>query len=165
MPAGSPSRSERLPVDLRRAYGRDNLDSSGIHHRLLSCRLSNWPAGKHKGARRAVNEEGQSIQIPLAWIGVEEVPIFFANQAVVQFQQNEFILTFGQMSPPAILGSTEEERAEQAEEIPYVPVKPLARLGLTEARMRELIALLEVNLRNYEQYQQQIRGGGQWPNM
>ena len=112
-----------------------------------------------------MDEEGQGIQIPMAWVGVEEVPIFFANQAVCQFQQNEFILTFGQMSPPAILGATEEERVEQAAQIPYVPIKPLARLGLTEGRLRELIAVLEANLRNYEQYQQQLRGGGEWPGM
>lgn len=112
-----------------------------------------------------MSEEGPRIDIPLAWVGVEEMPIYFANQVVCQFEQNEFILTFGQMSPPAILAGTEEERLEQAEQIPYVPVKPLARLGFTEMRIRELIAVLEANLRNYEAHQQQIRGGDAgWPS-
>ncbi len=110
-----------------------------------------------------MDEQNPSIDIPLSWIGTEELPIFLVNQFVCQFNQEEFILTFGQMTPPALLG-TEEERIEQAQQVAYVPVKPLARLGFTEARMRELIAVLEVNLRNYEEHQRQIRGGEQgWP--
>lgn len=110
-------------------------------------------------------DERPGIQIPLAWIGVEELPIHLANQFVCQFEQQEFILTFGQMSPPALLADTEEERAEQAEQIDFVPVRPLARLVFTETRLRELIAVLEANLRNYEQHQQELRGGEEWPNM
>ncbi len=110
-------------------------------------------------------DERPSIPIPITWIGVEEVPIYLANQFVCQFEQQEFILTLGQMSPPALLGETEEERAEQAAQIDYVPVKPLARLGFTESRLRELIAVLEANLRNYEQHQREIRGGEEWPNI
>lgn len=111
-----------------------------------------------------MDEQNPSINIPITWIGVEELPIFLVNQFVCQFNQDEFILTFGQMSPPALLG-TLEERQEQAEQIAYVPVKPLARLGFSETRMRELIAVLEVNLRNYEEHQRQIRGGEQeWPS-
>lgn len=110
-----------------------------------------------------MDEHNPRIDVPLAWIGTEELPIFLVNQIVCQFNQDEFILTFGQMTPPALLG-TEDERIEQAQQIAYVPVKPLARLGFSETRMRELIAVLEVNLRNYEEHQRQIRGGDQeWP--
>lgn len=109
-------------------------------------------------------EGSQDFSIPLVWIGAEEHPVYLTNQFVCQFNQDEFILTFGQMVPPAILGS-EEEKTQQADQISYVPVKPLARLGLTRARARELIAVLEANLQNYEQYQEQIRGGDQqWPS-
>lgn len=126
-------------------------------------------AEKHRGTGgrkvREALDERPGIQIPLTWIGVEELPIHLANQFVCQFEQQEFILTFGQMSPPALLGGTEEERAEQAEQIDFVPVRPLARLAFTETRLRELVAVLEANLRNYEQHQQELRGGEEWPNM
>ena len=110
-----------------------------------------------------MNEGEPDIQLPLTWIGPEEVPIQLVNQMICQFNQDEFILTFGQMAPPLLLG-TDEQKLEQAEQIAYVAVKPLARLAMTQARVRELIAVLEANLANYEQYQQQIRGGDQgWP--
>jgi len=109
-----------VSADLRRIDEQDDLVSPEIHlHFIVACFPVDYRVSrrrKHtKGESQSVDQEGHGIQIPIAWVGVEEVPIFFANQVVCQFQQNEFILTFGQMSPPAILGATEEERAAQAE--------------------------------------------------
>lgn len=111
-----------------------------------------------------MNEETPSFDIPLAWIGAEELPVHLINQFVCQFNQDEFILTLGQTVPPAIIGATQQERAEQLEGIAYVPVKPIARLAFTRSRLVEYIATLQANLDQYDQHQRIIReqmGGGE----
>jgi hypothetical protein len=88
--------------------------------------------------------------VPLAWIGVEDLPALVANQAVVQFTaENEFIVIFGQVAPPILLGN-EEQRREQLRSVTFAAVKPVARLGLTRARVQELIQVLNENLANHD---------------
>lgn len=45
---------------------------------------------------------------------------------------------------------------EQVEQIEFVPVRTLSRIAMTEVKLRELIAALEVNLANYERARAQI---------
>jgi len=92
------------------------------------------------------------FEIPIVISGAEDVSIHFANQFVIQHQQNEFILTVGQMSPPILLGS-EEERREQAKQISFVPVKVIARIAMTRERLVELISVLQQNLAVFDQKQ------------
>ena len=100
--------------------------------------------------------------VPLTWLDVEDVPVFFANQFVIQYEQDEFILTLGQMTPPLLLG-TPEEQVDQLENLDFVPVKPLARIAFTRARLRELVQLLagsgEMYDRDQEMRDQRMRGG------
>jgi|SRR5215208_731414 len=100
-------------------------------------------------------EDGGSIDIPLAWVGAEELPINLVNQFVCQFNQDEFILTLGQMVPPAIIAPTPEERMEQAEQVSYVPIKPLARLAFTRQRLVELVHTLQANIHQYDEFHRQ----------
>ena len=98
-----------------------------------------------------MDEGNTGRPIPLTWIGAEELPVLFVNQFVAQVDEGgEFFLTLGQTLPPALIG-TPEERAEQLEQIAYVPVKPVARLALTERGCQELIANLQNVRDNYEQ--------------
>jgi len=58
-------------------------------------------------------DEQDRVEVPLTWIGVEDVPILTANQMLIQFTaRDESILGFGQVAPPILLG-TEEERHQQ----------------------------------------------------
>lgn len=93
------------------------------------------------------------IEVPVVWLGVEDVPILHANAFVSQIDAqtlDALILTVGQMTQPAISGATEQERRQQVESVAYVPIKPVVRLGLTEARARELVATLQANLDHLE---------------
>ena len=76
----------------------------------------------------------------------------------VQAEEGAFYLTIGQTLPPALIG-TPQERAEQLEQIAYVPVKPVARLALTRSRLQELAALLQTNLDQYDEMTRQMREG------
>lgn len=97
-------------------------------------------------------DENLRRDVPLTWIGAEDFPLLFANQFVVQIHEGTFFLTVGQMVPPALVG-TPEERAEQLEQIAYVPVKPIARLTLTPDDARRLSSALNANLDQLEQAQ------------
>jgi hypothetical protein len=107
-------------------------------------------------------DENEQREIPLTWMNVEDVPVLFANQFIIQHNQDEFILTIGQMVPPALLGD-EQQRAAQLQEIERVPVKPLARIAFTRARLVELVQALEGNREIYDHTQQarddEMRGG------
>lgn len=93
--------------------------------------------------------EAEGRQIPLTWVDWDETPIIFANNFICQFQPGEFVLTIGQMFPPPLVGSHDEVR-EQADQIDFVPIRTLARVGMTRKRLVELISALEANLRNHD---------------
>jgi hypothetical protein len=96
-----------------------------------------------------------SAAVPLVWVGADDLPVHFANQFVSVVQANEIFLTIGSVVPPAILGSTVEERKAEVERITYVPVKPIARLGLTPAGLKQLIEVLQTTLEKHEQLPRQ----------
>ncbi|MGI8439251.1 MAG: hypothetical protein ACR2NV_03460 [Thermoleophilaceae bacterium] len=58
----------------------------------------------------------------------------------------------GQATPPPLIGTPEQ----MLEQIEFVSVRTLNRIAMTEVKLRELIAALEVNLANYEHARAQI---------
>ncbi len=84
-------------------------------------------------------EEPKEFQIPVSWVGAEELPVLLANQFVGRVHEDTFFLTVGQMVPPALIG-TPEEQAEQLEVLAYIPVKPLIRLTLSRADVQQLVS-------------------------
>jgi len=90
------------------------------------------------------------VSVPLVWVDLDAVSVEMANQFVSQFEPDQFILTVGQVAPPMIIGS-EEERLEQLRRISYAPVRTLARVSMSPARMRELVSVLQQSLQHYEQ--------------
>jgi len=92
----------------------------------------------------------EGITLPVVWVGADELPVHFLNQFLGVVQANEIFLTLGTLVPPAIMGATTEERRKHAETVPFVQVKPIVRVALTPARLRELITVLEQTLSNYE---------------
>jgi hypothetical protein len=98
-------------------------------------------------------EEPEAIQLPVVWSGVEETPMLYANSFLVQFDPQalgSFLLTVGQLTPPALIGTPDEIR-EQAEQLSYVHCQCIARLVVTPAKLAELIAVLQANRDQYEQ--------------
>jgi hypothetical protein len=100
--------------------------------------------------RPLMADEENVVQLPLVWVGGDEVPILFANQFLGQYHQDDFLLTVGQLAPPALLG-TPEERREEALTMSFVPVKVLARFGMTRSRVEDLIGVLQQTLKNFEE--------------
>lgn len=92
----------------------------------------------------------EPIAVPLTYVGFDETPITFANAFLVQHDADEFLLTVAQLAPPPITAATEEEARVQLGAIPFVPVRVLARFGMTRRRLVELIAALQQNLENHD---------------
>lgn len=86
--------------------------------------------------------------VELKWVGIEDMPIYFCNQFAIQHVQNEFVLTLGSTTGPFILRPLTKEEADA---LTSVAVKPVIRIGMTPDRLMELIGILEVNLRKYQQ--------------
>jgi len=111
--------------------------------------LASWRRAKYG----SLMSEPGGIEIPVVWLGAEEVPILHANAFVSQFDpqtMDALTLTVGQTTFPAIAAATDEEREEQIRNVAFVPVKPVVRLALTERRARELVAVLLANLDQLE---------------
>jgi len=90
-------------------------------------------------------DDEDGIVVPLVWLGLEETPVQAANQFIVQHDPmavDEFYLTIGHVTPPAITGTPEEQR-EQAKRIQFVPVRPLGRFQLTRQRYSELLSAMQ----------------------
>jgi hypothetical protein len=99
-------------------------------------------------------ETREWIQIPVVWDGLENVPIALVNQALGQVgQQEEIILSFGQLTPPPLIGDMEQQQ-EQARRIERLAIKPVARLGLTRAGLDDLIRILNETRDNYDKIQE-----------
>ena len=90
------------------------------------------------------------MQVPAVWVGADDLPVQFLNAFLMIVQPGEIFLTLGSYQPPPIVGATVEEREAAAKAVSFVPVKPIARVGMTPDRLRELIRVLEEGLQNYE---------------
>ncbi len=93
------------------------------------------------------------IAIPIVFIGAEETPIIYVNHVIAQFERDEFIVTVGQFAPPILIG-TPEERREQLRLVSNVPVRVVARLAFNRDRIRQLIGVLEENVKQYDKAHQ-----------
>ncbi|MGD0247844.1 MAG: hypothetical protein ABSB75_02215 [Candidatus Limnocylindrales bacterium] len=95
------------------------------------------------------DEHIEPVQMPLAYVGVDDAPIEFANQFAVQLGKDALILLVGQVAPPFVLGTADEQR-DQLRNTPFVPVRILARYGITLAVSRELRDLLTRQIELYD---------------
>jgi len=99
----------------------------------------------------------ENRQFPVVWVGTEETPVRFANQVLGQIgPQGEILLTFGQLTPPAFVG-TQDQIAEQAKQITQVQTQTVARLVITRAGLDELIELLRQTADNADRAQEMVR--------
>lgn len=87
-------------------------------------------------------QQGPDIHVPINWRPAEAVPVYLGNQFMLQFVGDGYILSFGQVTPPAIIGPTQEN----VEQIDEIPVYILGRVSMTPERTRALMLLLRRQL-------------------
>lgn len=92
---------------------------------------------------------GKKIKIERTY--PDDLKSYFVANVVVQHQPDNFILSFFEVWPPAILGETEEEKLKEFNTIDQVEAKCVARLVLTPSKMKEFLDTMADNWKNYEQ--------------
>jgi hypothetical protein len=97
------------------------------------------------------DEAGESnvVEVPIAYVGLDDAQVVFANQFITQIAGDEAIVTFAQVAPPFLLGEADERR-QRAAALPFIPIKVLARYGMPVARLRELGNLIRTQLEAYD---------------
>jgi len=93
-------------------------------------------------------EEGP-IDIKLFLTGAEEKEIVFSNIAVVQHEEQEFRVDLCTVLPSArtwVAGRS----TGAGKTMPYLPVKVVARIGMTAPRMVALIDALQTNFQAWQ---------------
>lgn len=88
----------------------------------------------------------QPVALPVAWVGLDELPVLSVNQFVGQPEPGVAFVTLGQVTPPMVGGGTPEEAQAQLARLPFVPIRAVARLALSRRRLRELIEVLQGTL-------------------
>src|SRR5438874_6844428 len=94
--------------------------------------------GKTAGDGRPAGDSREELgarEIAIEWVEDASVPVTFVNTILSQFTHGEFILTFAQYIPP----DTRSLGPEELDRIRSVPARVVLRVGLSPARMRELI--------------------------
>ena len=91
--------------------------------------------------------------IPVSWVGVDEVPVQFVNCVLTQIDDfGDLIVNFGQMTPPVLTGTTQEENLRLLERVAYVPVRAVARISMSRTRLEQVIGFLQAGLALQEQH-------------
>jgi hypothetical protein len=96
------------------------------------------------------HSDDEIVQIPVAWVDLDDQPVLMANQFIGQVEQDEIVVSIGAQVPPPILGNSPEERREQLLRVAFIPVRPIVRLSMTPRRVEELAHILRDTLENYE---------------
>ena len=95
--------------------------------------------------------DGQEVEIPFLFIGTEDVPIVFSNLQIVQHEEQEFVITFGQYTAPLLTpGADADEIARRA---PHVAVRAVARVGMTAQRFERFVGALQSNFESWKKKQ------------
>lgn len=89
----------------------------------------------------------RGFRLRLDWRVADGFPISYANQFMVQVLRDEFVITLGQIAPPAVVNPTHEE----IEALPKT-ISPMviARVAVTPGGLRQLLELLQRQLNRYE---------------
>jgi hypothetical protein len=98
--------------------------------------------------RGSMTNEPEPIEIGSAWVGVDDLPVHFANAFTGVVGPNAIFLNVGSQVPPTI---ESEEDFEHLRAIGYLAVKPIARLALTPQGLDDLIQALETTRSSYRQ--------------
>ena len=96
-----------------------------------------------------MDPEAATIQLPKAWVKVDEAAVVAANDFALLAgtakeaggSPEEYVLVVGHSAAPLLLG-TPDEVLEQAKGIEFVPVRTLARFSITPSSLSELARLL-----------------------
>jgi len=80
----------------------------------------------------------------------ENLQSFFVSDLLIQHEDENFVLSFFEMWPPAIIGETEEDVRSEIEKIDHIDAKCVSRLIITPNKMKSFIEAINSNFEKYE---------------
>jgi hypothetical protein len=98
--------------------------------------------------RKKVQVQATAKEIPLVWVGLEEIPVRTVTSVVSQIADDQFFVSFGCINHPILVGSQAAVRA-RLDSIESVSITPVARIAMTEEKMEQVIKALQSNLRKH----------------
>ena len=100
------------------------------------------------------DQQSNIVPLRVSWRSADDVPAHVGTQFMLQFTPDGYVLSFGQVMPPAVIGAT----AEEISSIGEVSVNVLGRVAMTPERTRALMLLLRRQLAIFSpDLQQDIR--------
>lgn len=92
------------------------------------------------------------VEIKINFQFPENIKTYFADNFVVQHQNDHFILSFYEVLHPVILGS-KEERTEQLKKIKKMDATCVSRIIVTPEKLKDIISILTENYDNFQKKQ------------
>ena len=94
----------------------------------------------------SIPEQQQGHSVSVVVTGADELPILFANAFFLQASgDGTFILTVAQAAPPIFVG-TPDEQQEQLLQLGSVSGRPLVRIAVSAAKLREFADVVQGTL-------------------
>ena len=95
------------------------------------------------------NQEN-STSLPIEWVVPDDVVTRYVTNMVVQHSTAEFLVSFFEVQPPILIGSTEEDARTRLSQLKSISAKCVARIVVTPDRMEEFVRVLTGNLEGYK---------------
>ena len=89
---------------------------------------------------RAESAKQEPIQVPMRWVGTDDLTILMANQVFVRFQDGQVVLTFGQAMPPYELEISKETIEDLRRE--GTPCRAVAQVSLSPIKFTGFVRAL-----------------------
>jgi hypothetical protein len=92
--------------------------------------------------------EGDATVVPIVWPAQTDLPTIYANQLYVHHTNNEFILVFGELEMPIMVGSPAEKR-ETLKKLPHLSVRPVAKIAVSPPVMLAMAQVIQGNVERF----------------
>ena len=99
-------------------------------------------------AKKNPKESAKIVSLPIRWQS-EGAPSVFANQMIVQADENDFHLSFFEIVPPLIVGDEAEQR-KQAESLGGVTARCVVRVVINADRMQKFVDAMQGSLEKHK---------------
>lgn len=87
------------------------------------------------------------VEVPVLWVGGDELPTIKVNQFIVQVDSaGDVFVTCGTVTPPVLLGDKPDDLRKQAEAIDYVRIRTVSKFALSVKGLREFIGVMQTGV-------------------
>jgi hypothetical protein len=80
------------------------------------------------------------VQVPMHWVGADEVPIMMANQIFVRYTEGQVLIAFGQAVGPYEVQVSKDTQARLKRE--GIPARTVAQVSVSPVRFGQMLRAL-----------------------